>query len=106
MDLANWGAGRMILLLGATFFVAAFFAIGILFRHGGDSYAVSEGTRAAIGFLLGGGVAAAWLLLLISSAFPQLRSNALILLIVACLANMAVPSFLPSAPPPAGGQEG
>ena len=85
----------MLLLLGATFLVGIFLAIGILFRMGAEELAVSEQARATIAFALAGGVVASWLFLLVSSAFPQWRSPALILLVIAFLANMAVPSFLP-----------
>jgi uncharacterized membrane protein YdcZ (DUF606 family) len=95
MELEQWGAGRMLLLLGGTFLVGIFLAIGILFRMGAEELAVSEQVRASVAFTLAGGVVASWLFLLISAAMPQLRSTALVLLIVAFLANMAVPSFLP-----------
>ena len=95
MGLDQWGAGRMLLLLAATFLVGSFLAIGIFFRMGAEELAVSREGREVIAFTLAGGVAASWLFLLVSAAMPQLRSPALVLLIVAFLANMAVPSFLP-----------
>ena len=97
MGLDQWGAGRMLLLLAGTFLVGIFLAIGILFRMGAEELAVSDQVRETVAFTLAGGVVASWLFLLVSAAMPQLRSLALVLLVIAFLANMAVPSFLPVA---------
>ena len=96
MELAQWGALRWLLLLGGTFFVAAFLAIGIMFRMGAETYALSEQARGMVAMTLAGGVAASWLFLLVSTGLPQLRSLAFTLLVIAFLANMFVPSFLPT----------
>ena len=96
MGVEQWGAGRMLMLLLATLLFGFFLAIGIFFRMSNEVYDLSAAAREDFAFALAGGVAGSWLLLLVSAAIPRLRLLAVALLAIAFLANMFVPSFLPT----------